>query len=70
MALNPAFTPDGEWCCARCGGELEQKQLSVVYLGSSFDVSLPVCSQCGQSMVPESLALGKMAEVEALLEDK
>lgn len=45
MALNPTYTPDeGDWICARCGGPLEQKTLAVRYLGSSFDVSLPVWS--------------------------
>lgn len=71
MALNPTYTPDeGEWICARCGGPLEQKTLAVKYLGSSFDVSLPTCPRCDLTLVPRSLAQGKMAEVEALLEDK
>ncbi len=71
MALNPTYTPDeGDWFCARCGGPLEQKTLAVKYLGSSFDVSLPMCPRCGLTLVPRSLAQGKMAEVEALLEDK
>ena len=69
MSLNPTYTPDeGDWTCARC--PLEQKTLAVTYLGSAFDVSLPVCPQCGLTLVPRSLALGKMAEVETLLEDK
>lgn len=71
MSLNPAYTPDeGDWTCARCGCPLAQKTLAVTYLGSAFDVSLPVCPQCGLTLVPKSLALGKMAEVETLLEDK
>ena len=37
---------------------------------SKFDVSLPRCPSCGLTMIPKSLAEGKMAEVEALLEDK
>ena len=37
---------------------------------SAFDVMLPRCPQCGLTMVPKSLAEGKMLEVEALLEDK
>jgi hypothetical protein len=71
VALNPAYVPDrGDWVCARCGVALEQKSMAVTYLGSSFDVSLPYCPQCGHTLVPQSLALGRMAEVEALLEDK
>jgi len=71
MSFKPVFTPDqGDWVCGRCQCPLEQKTLAVTYLGSSFDVSLPVCPQCGLTLVPQSLALGKMAEVESLLEDK
>ncbi len=71
MALNPSYMPDpGEWVCGRCGCPLEQKTLPVTYLGSAFDVSLPYCPVCGQTLVPQSLARGKMLEVEGLLEDK
>lgn len=49
---------------------LEQVKVQVGYLGSAFDVSLPRCPSCGLTMIPKSLAEGKMAEVEALLEDK
>lgn len=59
-----------DWLCARCGVPLVLKKVDVSYLGSSFPVDLPVCPQCGQVFVPESLALGKMAEVEKTLEDK
>jgi hypothetical protein len=31
---------------------------------------LPRCPRCGLVFIPEELALGKMAEVEKLLEDK
>ena len=45
-------------------------KVQVFYLNSAFDVMLPRCPQCGLTMVPKSLAEGKMLEVEALLEDK
>jgi hypothetical protein len=35
-----------------------------------FPVDLPKCPKCGQVLITEDLALGKMAEVEKLLEDK
>lgn len=71
MSLLPAYTPDkSSWTCARCGCPLEQKKMAVTYMGSAFDVSLPQCPKCGLTMVPKSLAQGKMLEVEALLEDK
>jgi hypothetical protein len=31
---------------------------------------MPHCPNCNQVLVPEELALGKMAEVEKILEDK
>jgi hypothetical protein len=40
------------------------------YLGSLFNVELPACPGCGMVLIPESLALGKMNQVEHLLEDK
>jgi len=58
------------WECARCGIPLEPGEVSIAYLGSAFPVSLLRCPQCGAVFVPEDLALGKMAEVEKLLEDK
>ena len=71
MAMEPRYEPDpGDWVCARCGVPLEQVRVQVGYLGSAFDVSLPRCPSCGLTMIPKSLAEGKMAEVEALLEDK
>ena len=71
MAMEPNYVPDpGDWVCARCQCPLEQVKVQVGYLGSAFDVSLPRCPSCGLTMIPKSLAEGKMAEVEALLEDK
>jgi hypothetical protein len=40
------------------------------YLNVTFDVELPVCPQCAQTLIPEELATGKMLEVERILEDK
>ena len=71
MALDPEFKPDhGDWLCAVCTVPLEQLKVQVFYMNSAFDVVLPRCPQCGMTLIPESLANGKMAEVEALLEDK
>lgn len=71
MSMEPSYLPDaGEWTCGRCGGALVQSKVEVAYLGSVFAVILPVCPACGLTLVPQSLAEGKMAEVEALLEDK
>ena len=71
MALDPEFKPDyGDWLCTSCDVPLEQQKVQVLYMNSAFDVILPRCPRCGLTMIPESLANGKMAEVEALLEDK
>lgn len=64
----------GDWACA-CGksGEgrtMEPRTTEVTYLGSAFAISLLSCPSCGMVLVPEALAVGKMTEVEQLLEDK
>ncbi len=58
------------WLCGHCYIPLVIKPVQIEYLGSAFPVDLPVCPQCGLVFIPESLALGKMAEVEKSLEDK
>ncbi len=59
-----------EWMCAKCNIPLELGKVTVAYLGSEFPVDLYRCPQCGFVLVSEDLALGKMAEVEQMLEDK
>jgi len=56
--------------CGKCRIPLEMGKVNIAYLGSKFPVDLLQCPQCGQAFVPEELALGKMAEVEKILEDK
>ncbi len=60
----------GGWKCGACDEPLRPAPVDLDYLGSRFTVELPVCAKCGQVLIPEALALGKMAEVEKLLEDK
>ena len=57
------------WTCA-CGQPLEPSEVRMVYMGSEFTVELPACPACGVVIVPEGLAMGKMLEVEQILEDK
>jgi len=45
-------------------------KVDIQYLGNSFPVELLWCPNCGLALIPEELALGKMAEVEKMLEDK
>ena len=58
------------WRCAACGGELAPVAIELEYLDSLFTVELPTCARCGLVLIPESLAMGKMNQVERLLEDK
>jgi len=58
------------WECGRCGVALQISKVTVSYLGNAFPVDLLKCPSCGQVFVPEALALGKMLEVEKMLEDK
>ncbi len=58
------------WKCDTCNAELEQLPVELEYLDSLFNVELPVCPKCDMVLIPENLALGKMNQVEHLLEDK
>lgn len=58
------------WKCATCGHHLQPSPVELEYLDSRFNVELPACPDCGFVLIPEELALGKMAEVERMLEDK
>jgi uncharacterized ferredoxin-like protein len=58
------------WKCGTCDMELISMAKDLEYLDSVFTVELPTCPQCGYVLIPEGLALGKMHQVEQLLEDK
>ncbi|WP_243545750.1 DVU_1557 family redox protein [Pseudodesulfovibrio tunisiensis] len=58
------------WECAVCGVALRPCAVELEYLDSRFNVELPACPECGMVFIPEDLALGRMAQVERLLEDK
>jgi len=58
------------WACADCGEALVKGKVDISYMGNSFPVELLKCPKCGQVLIPEELALGKMVEVEKALEDK
>ncbi|MDR1044186.1 MAG: DNA-binding protein [Candidatus Adiutrix sp.] len=60
----------GGWRCRKCGRDLQPVTVDLTYVGSSFRVELPGCPDCGLVFIPPELALGKMLEVEKLLEDK
>jgi hypothetical protein len=59
-----------EWICGKCGEPLRLSRVNVSYLGSGYPVDLLMCTKCKRALVPPEMALGKMLEVERLLEDK
>jgi hypothetical protein len=59
-----------DWACAACGRPLEVVKVAFTYMQGNFEVEVPACTGCGQVLVSESLATGKMAEAERILEDK
>lgn len=68
---DQTYAPErGSWRCACSDRPMQAAPVTVSYLGATFEISLLTCPACGQTLVPEALALGRMAEVETLLEDK
>lgn len=65
-----SFIEQTTWQCAGCQQPMQPAKVNVSYLNSVFNVELMTCPRCGFILVPESLAVGKMLEVEKLLEDK
>lgn len=70
MTSNENHATPTDWMCSVCNKPLEPGQVMVSYLGSSYPVELMRCPICGQVLVTEDLALGRMIEVERSLEDK
>ncbi len=69
--MKLSFLPqDMEWRCHLCNRKLVPGMVELHYLGSVFNVELPVCETCGAVLIVEELAVGRMEEVEKLLEDK
>jgi hypothetical protein len=68
MSTQPEDLSD--WFCAACGKPLKVVKVAFTYMKGNFEVPLPACPGCGLVMIPEDLAMGKMAEAERILEDK
>jgi predicted RNA-binding Zn-ribbon protein involved in translation (DUF1610 family) len=58
------------WKCEACGEDLVMREVVFSYMRGTFHVDLPACPKCDQVLITEELAMGKMAEVEKILEDK
>jgi hypothetical protein len=56
--------------CARHRIPLESGKIELTYQGHTFPVDVLCCPICGEPLIPEDLAKGKMAEVEHTLEEK
>ena len=59
-----------ELICCKCDVPLVSKRINFDYLAHNFFAEIPACPVCGQVYVTESLAKGKIAEVEKQLEEK
>lgn len=70
MSNMPQGQDELKWQCQRCGCELVTGPVTVTYMGNRFTTDLPHCPTCGLVLISEEIALGKMAQVEQMLEDK
>ena len=61
---------DLTWQCRKCNINLVVGPASLSYMGNRMTADPPQCPVCGFVLISEELALGKMAEVEQILEDK
>lgn len=58
------------WKCGKCSKDLIPKKTMFTYLGHTFSHEVLRCPSCGNVFIPKELAEGRMAEVEAQMEDK
>ncbi len=70
MSREHVRDEDLSWECAQCGCPLTVGPVTVSYMGNDFSTELARCPECRMAMISESVAMGKMAQVERILEDK
>ncbi|GAB6908136.1 conserved hypothetical protein [Desulfosarcina cetonica] len=70
MTVDHIKPEDLEWKCFRCDQPLVAESVIAIYLGNNITTQLPQCPTCHSVLVSEELAVGKIAEVEKLLENK
>lgn len=68
--MREEFEGSANWICARCNVELAPAKTMLTYLNKDFEAELMRCPECHKVFIGESLAMGKMLEVEKSLEDK
>lgn len=61
---------ENNWKCGRCGGDLVKRKTLFEYMGRTFSENIYNCPKCDLVLIDSALALGRMAEVEEILEDK
>lgn len=59
-----------EIICSKCRVPLENRRARFKYIGHEFQSDVPRCPKCGQIYLPEDLVKGRIADVEASVEDK
>ena len=64
------YKDDRAWKCGLCNVPLKIMKSAFSYLGHSVTHEVSRCPKCGKAFIPRDLAEGRMAEVEAQLEDK
>jgi hypothetical protein len=70
MKTDTVQSDDLQWQCDKCNRKLAVGPIHISYMGNRFTAELPHCPECGWVLITEHVALGKMAEVEKMLEDK
>jgi hypothetical protein len=70
MSAKEEYQAEGALICCKCNEELVRSKVIASYMDSEFPIELWKCPVCGIVYVPESLAMGKMLQVEQALEDK
>ena len=70
MTVDHIKPEDLVWKCFRCDQPLVADSVIADYLGINITTQLPQCPDCHSVLVSEELAVGKIAEVEKLLENK
>ena len=70
MSADHIKPEDLVWKCFRCDQPLAVDSVLAEYLGNNITTQLPQCPTCHMVLVSEELAVGKIAEVEKLLENK
>ena len=56
--------------CDKCQVELEEHEAQFSYLNRSFRHKVKRCPKCGQVCLSEDIVMGRMSEVEGLMEEK